>query len=69
MTVNKQFAQDGAPLDECMEPLLEVLAELLQEAPDQPTAEAVNQGDCGAIAALHSGDARAIHVVATSQEK
>jgi hypothetical protein len=68
MTVNKQFAQDGAPLDECMESLLEVLAELLQETPDQPTAEAVNQGNCGAIAALRSQGDRAIHVVVNDQE-
>jgi hypothetical protein len=69
MTFNKQFAQDGAPLDDCMESLLEVLAELLQEAPDQPAAEAVNQDDARAIAALRSRDDRAIHVVVNHQEE
>ena len=66
MTVNKQFAQDGAPLDGCMESLLEVLAELLAET-EGPSAN--NQGDSGAIAALRSGDDRAIHVVVNNQEK
>jgi hypothetical protein len=69
MTVKKQFAPDGAPLDECMESLLGVLAELLQETPDQPTAEAVNQDDARAIAALRSRDDRAIHVVVNHQEE
>ena len=57
MTVNKQFAQDGAPLDDCMESLLEVLAELLEE-PQNATA----------TAELRSGNDRAIHVV-NNQEK
>jgi hypothetical protein len=57
MTVNKQFAQDGAPLDDCMESLLEVLAELLEE-PQNATA----------TAELRSGNDRAIHVV-NHQEK
>ena len=42
MTVNKQFAQDGAPLDECMESLLVVLAELLEESKVPPAADTDN---------------------------
>jgi len=43
MTVNKQFAREGAPLDDCMESLLEVLAEMLKETEDPACAGAGNQ--------------------------
>ena len=38
MTVNKQFAQDGAALDDRMDQLLEVLVQLLEE-PNPPAAD------------------------------
>jgi hypothetical protein len=69
MTVKKQFAQDGAPLDDCMESLLEVLAELLEEPENPPVAGTENQGTGEASADLRSGDDRAIHVVVNNQEK
>jgi hypothetical protein len=52
MTVIKRFAQDDTRLDDCMDQLVEVLAQLLDEKPDP-----------GAIGDLHSRDTRVIHVV------
>jgi hypothetical protein len=63
MTIQKQFAQDGAALDDCLDQLVEVLAQLLEEAPNPPTA-VDNPEAAAAIADLHSGAAGAIHVVA-----
>ena len=67
MTVNKQFAQDDNALDDQMDSLLEVLAELLEE-PQYPAAGADDQAGAVATAELLSGPNRAIHVV-SKQEK
>lgn len=63
MIAKKQFAQDGDALDERMDQLVEVLAQLLEE-PLNPAAAADNPAGNTAIADLHSGDDRVIHVVA-----
>jgi len=63
MIVKKQFAQEGDALDERMDQLVEVLAQLLEETPNPPAA-ADNQAGNTVIADLHSGDDRVIHVVA-----
>jgi len=63
MTVKKQLAQDGVTLDDCLDQLVEVLAQLLEEAPNTPAAAADNPGTITAIADLRSGNDRAIHVV------
>jgi hypothetical protein len=64
MTVNKQFAHDGGDLDASMDELVEVLAQLL----DEP-AGTQNQDASPAIADLHSGDDRGIHVIESEPEK
>jgi hypothetical protein len=56
MTVKKVHAQDGAALDDCMESLLEVLVELLEEKEDPASS-----------AELHSAADRATHVVVNDQ--
>ena len=61
MTVKKQFAQDGGDLDASMDQLVEVLAQLLDE-PAGPQ----NQDAAPAIADLHSGNDRGIHVIENS---
>ena len=58
MTVKKQFAEDGGDLDASMDQLVEVLAQLLDDAADQQ-----NQHVAPAIADLHSGNDRVIHVI------
>lgn len=63
MTVNKQFAQDGVALDDCLDQLVEVLAQLLEEAPNPPTATAANPEAVTASSDLRSGNDRVIHVV------
>jgi hypothetical protein len=63
MTVKKQFAQDGVALDDCLDQLVEVLAQLLEEQPNPPAADADESGTTPAIAELHLGNDRAIHVV------
>lgn len=68
MTVKKQFAQGETALDECMDQLVEVLAQLLEEPQNPQTAAADNQGTA-AVADLRSGPARAIHVVVNNEEK
>ena len=65
MTINKQFAQDGTAVDDHMDSLLEVLAELLEEGQGQ-AADGDNQAGG---AELLSGNDRAIHVVVNNQEK
>lgn len=50
MTIRKQFAQDGAALDDRMEQLLEVLVQLLEEHPSAATSD------------LRLGSTRATHV-------
>lgn len=69
MTVNKQFAQDGEPLEGCMESLLEVLAELLDEPQDPAATGTDNQGGAAPVAELRSDAHRVIHVVVSNQEK
>ena len=59
MTVIKRFAQDGNALDDCVDQLVEVLAQLLEEKQDS----VVKAADDYAIADLHSGSDRVIHVV------
>lgn len=68
MTVNKHFAQDGNALDERMDQLVEVLAQLLEEPQNPQTAAADNQ-DTAAIADLRSADDRVIHVVGKNPKK
>ena len=62
MTLNKQFAQDCVSLGDCMDQLVEVLAQLLGEESNTPAPV-----DCPpvvtAIADLRSTNTRAIHVV------
>ncbi len=48
MTIIKSFAQDGTALDDCMDQLVEVLKQLLDEQP---------------VSDLRSGATRVIHVV------
>ncbi len=62
MIVNKQFAQDGVDLDGCLDQLVEVLAQLLEEVPN-PVAGAENPRAATAIPDLPLGNDRAIHVV------
>jgi hypothetical protein len=69
MKINKQFAQDGTGLDDCMDPLLEVLAQLLSEQTDAAAGDAKDQGKREAPADLRSGGERAIHVVVTNPKK
>jgi len=52
MTITKAFAQDGTALDDCIDQLVEVLAQLLDEK--QVPAP---------ITDLHSDDTGGIHVV------
>jgi hypothetical protein len=47
MTVNKHFAQDDTALDDHMDALIEVLAELLGESKDPAAAETDNSGRNG----------------------
>jgi len=61
MTVNKQFAQDGTGLDDCMDELIEGLVELLEEPQDQAAA--------GVTSDLRSGGDRVIHVVVNKPEE
>jgi hypothetical protein len=68
MTVNKHFAQDGTALDECMDQLVEVLAQLLEE-PEKPAAGAAKQGIVPATADLRSGATGVIHVVGKNPKK
>jgi hypothetical protein len=65
MTIKKQFAPDDTGLDEQMDSLLEVLAELLEE----PVAGADNQRSAEVIGDLQSRAERVIHVVVNNQEK
>lgn len=65
MTVNKRFAQDGTALDDCMDQLLEVLAQLLEEPQNQAAAGGAAQPGSD----LPSGDDRVIHVVVHNQKK
>ena len=69
MTIDKQFAQDGAPLDDCMESLLEVLAELLEESQYPAATGKDNQDGAAGTTELRSGDDRAIHVVVNDHKK
>jgi hypothetical protein len=64
MTVKKQFAQDGGDLDGCMDQLIEVLAQLLDEPVSAP-----NPGAAPPAADLHSGNDRVIHVVVQNPNK
>ncbi len=48
MTIIQRFAEDASGLDDCMDQLVEVLAQLLDEQP---------------VPDLRSDDARVIHVV------
>jgi hypothetical protein len=57
MTIIKSFAQDGNALDGCMDQLVEVLAQLLDEKPVPAP-----------ITDLHSDDTRGIHVVRESKK-
>jgi hypothetical protein len=68
MTFNKQFAQDSITLADCMDSLIEVLAQLLDE-PENPAADADRDGCAVPIAALHSDADRVIHVVVNNQEE
>jgi hypothetical protein len=52
MTIIKSFAQDGTAPDDCMDQLVEVLAQLLDEQRDPAT-----------LTDLRSGDDRVTHVV------
>jgi hypothetical protein len=63
MTIRKQFAQEGVALDDCLDQLVEVLARLLDEAPNPPAPPENNPASVTAIADLRSGNDRAIHVV------
>jgi hypothetical protein len=62
MTVNKQFAQYGVALEDCMPQLVEVLTQLLDERPT-PAVAASDPGAAPTIGPLLSGDNRVIHVV------
>jgi hypothetical protein len=64
MTVKKQFAQDGGDLDASMDQLVEVLAQLLDDA-----ACPQNQDPAPAIEDLHSGNVRGIHVIEEQPER
>lgn len=65
MTVNKQFAQDGAALDDRMDQLLEVLVQLLEE----PNPPASDQGTAVPTKDLRSGGTRGIHVSVDNSRK
>lgn len=67
MTINKQFAQDGNALDDCMDQLVEVLAQLLEE-PQDPASGAGDQAGATPVDDLRSGDDRVIHVVTNQEE-
>ncbi len=55
MTVKRDFAQDGGELDACMDQLVEVLVQLLEDKVDPHIPSPI--GD------LHSENDRAIHVI------
>ena len=65
MSITKLFAQDPTALDDRMDQLVEVLAQLLEENGDASTGTADQEGS----AELHSDADRAIHVVVNNQEK
>jgi hypothetical protein len=69
MTIKKQFAQAGAGLDDCMDQLLEVLAQLLSEQQEPAGDGVANRGEVETPADLPSGDERAIHVVVNNPKK
>ncbi len=60
MTVNKRFAQDGGELDACMDQLVQVLVQLLEDKVDPHIPSPI--GD------LHSDSERAIHVSESEPE-
>jgi hypothetical protein len=64
MIVKKRFMKDGDDLDACMDQLVEVLAQLLEEPTGHGTVAASSS-----VAHLHSGDARDIHVVESKSPK
>ena len=68
MTMIKRFAQDGAALDDCMDQLVEVLAQLLEENQDPMVKAADENPGLPAIADLHSGSDRVIHVVGDTKK-
>lgn len=68
MTINRLFASDSTALDEHLDPLLEILAELLEE-PIGPAQCADGQGIRTVIADLRSSANRVIHGVVNLPRK
>jgi len=68
MTVIKRFAQDSTAMGACMDQLVEVLVQLLEDKQDSRIEETANQLDAAKIAHLHSQNNRVIHVVGANPQ-